>query len=172
MIIVVFGASASGKSTLGKALARSLAWPFVEGDDFHPEANRTLMRSGIPLGDADRQPWLEALARSIAGHLRSGASAVYACSALKRAYRVALVPAQTPAQAMRFVYLAAPKEVLSERLARRRGHFFPGSLLESQLHDLEPPADDEPAPTIEVDATRPTGEQVADVLARLSPAAS
>ena len=167
MIVVVFGASASGKSTLGEALAQKLAWTFVEGDDFHPEANRARMRAGIALDDADRRPWLQALARSIEGRLRAKASAVYACSALKRAYRAALVPSADCAAHMRFIYLAAGREVLVERLARRRGHFFPLSQLDSQLRDLEPPAGGEPALTIEVDATRPTDAQVNEVLERL-----
>ncbi len=168
MIVVVFGAAASGKSTLGQALAQALAWTFVEGDDFHPEANRARMRAGIALNDEDRRPWLDALAGSIKGHLRSAASAVYACSALKRVYRAALVPSSDDARHMRFVYLAASRQVLADRLARRPGHFFPASLLDSQLRDLEPPAADEPAPAIEIDATRPTAEQVDEVLARLA----
>ena len=173
MIVVVIGASATGKSTLGKALAAALGWPFIEGDDFHPESNRALMAAGIALGDKERAPWLEALAHSIGEHVRKGASAVYACSALKRRYRAALLAENTAPptarsvhspQVVRFVYLHASRAVLEERLARRQGHFFPSSLLDSQLNDLEPPGDNEPAPTLTVDATHPVDALVAQTL--------
>lgn len=170
MIVVVFGVSASGKSTLGEALAAALGWAFVEGDDFHPESNRKLMAAGIPLGDAERAPWLDALAQSIAEHAAAGRSAVYACSALKRSYRAALLAHGVPAANVRFVHLHAPREVLEERLARRRGHFFPASLLDSQLRDLEPPGDAEPAPTLSVDATRPVEQNVSEIVQWLEPA--
>ena len=191
MILVIIGASATGKSTLGKALAAALGWPFIEGDDFHPESNRALMAAGIALGDKERAPWLEALAHSIGEHVRTGASAVYACSALKRRYRAALLAEDTAPlavrsvnsplavrsvnsplavrsvrsqQSVRFVYLHASRAVLEERLARRQGHFFPVSLLDSQLNDLEPPGDNEPAPTLTVDATHPVEALVAQTL--------
>jgi gluconokinase len=171
MILIVIGPSASGKSTLGEALARALGWPFVEGDDFHPEANKARMRAGIALTDADRAPWLAALARSIESHAASGTSAVYACSALKRTYRARLVPAGTGSGQVRFVYLDVPRAVLAQRLAHRRGHDFPASLLDSQLRDLEPPRDAEPAPTLCIDGTRTVEENVGEVLARLGLAA-
>lgn len=164
MIVVVFGVAASGKSTLGKALAAALGWPFVEGDDFHPESNRKRMAAGIALGDEERAPWLDALARSMGEHAAAGRSAVYACSALKRKYRVALLAHGASARDVRFVFLHAPRAVLEERLARRRGHFFPASLLDSQLRDLEPPGDEEPAPTFSVDATRPVEQNVSEIV--------
>ena len=167
MIVVVIGPSASGKSTLGEALARALGWPFVEGDDFHPEANKARMRAGIALTDAERAPWLAGLARSIEGHAAAGESAVYACSALKRSYRARLVAPGAGRDGMRFVYLEVPRAVLAQRLAHRHGHYFPASLLESQLHDLEPPGDDEPAPTLRIDGRRTAAENVAEVLAKL-----
>jgi gluconokinase len=168
MIVVVVGASASGKSTIGKRLASQLSWPFHEGDDFHSAENLERMKAGHPLGDTERAPWLAAIARSIADHVARGASAVYACSALKRAYRAALVtPASAPA--LRFVYLHVPRAVLAERLARRRGHFFPPSLLDSQLADLEPPAPGEPVRILTVDATRPVDALVAEIVSALGP---
>lgn len=170
MIVVVTGASASGKSTLGKALAGALGWEFAEGDDLHPDYNRALMAAGIALGDKERAPWLAALARSIGEHVRSGLSAVYTCSALKRRYRAALLADGVPPQAMRFVYMRAPRALLAQRLAHRHGHFFPASLLDSQLSDLEPPGDDEPAPTLTVDATRPARVLLAQTLAWLGAA--
>ncbi|WP_201292814.1 shikimate kinase, partial [Cellulomonas citrea] len=56
------GVSGSGKSTVGRALAHRLDLPFAEGDDFHPAANVAAMAAGRPLTDADRAPWLAALA--------------------------------------------------------------------------------------------------------------
>ena len=167
MIIVVFGVSATGKTTLGQALAQALGWPFVEGDDFHPQSNRALMAAGTPLGDAERAPWLDALARSIAEHAQRGASAVYASSALKRRYRAALLVHTPTPQEVRFVYLHAPREVVAQRIAHRHGHFFPPSLLDSQFADLEPPAEGEPAPVLTVDATCPVDALVAEILERL-----
>jgi gluconokinase len=167
MIVVVIGASATGKSTLGEALAHGLGWPFVEGDEFHSESNRALMAAGIPLGDEERAPWLDALAQSIAEHVRAGSSAIYACSALKRRYRAALLTHGVSPDKVRFVFLHAPRAALEERLAHRRGHFFPTSLLDSQLNDLEPPGDNEPAPTLTLDATRPVDALVTQTLAWL-----
>jgi gluconokinase len=164
MIIVVLGVSASGKSTLGAALATALQWPFFDGDDFHPPQNRALMQSGVPLGDRERKPWLAALARSIGDEARAGRSAVYACSALKRAYRVALME-HFEAAVMRFVFLSVTRAVLLERLAKRRGHFFPPALLDSQLRDLEPPDPTEPAPILSIEATQPVEQSVAEIAA-------
>jgi carbohydrate kinase (thermoresistant glucokinase family) len=164
IVVIVIGAAATGKSTLGKALADALGCPFVEGDDFHPESNRVLMAAGVALGDQERAPWLAALAHSIGERVRAGTPAVYACSALKRRYRAALLAEDTAPLAVRFVYLQASRAVLAERLARRQGHFFPVSLLDSQLNDLEPPGDNEPAPTLTVDATHSVDALVAQTL--------
>lgn len=107
------------------------------------------MRSGVPLGDAERAPWLAVLARRIAQHLAENTPAVLTCSALKRVYRSALLSAATragrDAHAVRFVYLEADPDTLAARLRNRQGHFFPPALLESQLADLEEPAADEAA---------------------------
>ena len=82
--LVVMGVSGCGKSSLGAALARELALPLIEGDDFHPPENVSKMRAGIALTDADRVGWLAALGRELAGR---HAGAVLTCSALKRDYR-------------------------------------------------------------------------------------
>jgi gluconokinase len=133
------GPSGAGKTTVGRALAASLGWPYVEGDDFHPATNVAKMAAGIPLDDADRAPWLAALEQFVAGILAEGGRAVLACSALKHRYRSAMVPANAPPGAVRFVYLAVPPAVLRERLEHREGHYMPPSLLPSQLAALEPP---------------------------------
>jgi len=154
MVIVVMGPSGSGKTTVGVRLAAALGWPFYEGDDFHPPANVARMQAGIPLSDAERAPWLAALAAVIARCVAEGAPGVLACSALRRDYRRALVPPDAPAGAVRFVYLHAEPALLAARLAGRPGHFFAPALLPSQLAALEEPGAGEPAPVLTLDATR------------------
>lgn len=158
--IVAMGVSGSGKSTFGKALAERLGAPFLEGDDMHPPENVAKMHAGQPLSDADRAPWLERVAAALAA--QSG-WAVVSCSALKRGYRDRL-RADAPAAA--FVLLHADEDVLRDRVAHRKGHFMPPSLLESQLATLEPPAADEHALTL--DATRDVDRNVADACAWLA----
>lgn len=144
--VVVMGVSGSGKSHLGAALAQSLGVDFVEGDDLHPPANIAKMRAGTPLDDADRQPWLEAIAGAIAAH--RGQGVVVACSALRRAYRDRLRRADP---ALRLLYLRVPRDELARRLRERR-HFMPPALLDSQLATLEEPAADEHAIVLEAGA--------------------
>jgi gluconokinase len=146
MIAVLMGVSGVGKTTLGRLLAAELGWPFLDADDFHPPANVEKMKSGRPLTDADREPWLAALAAAIRERLARGESAVLACSALKEAYRERL----RVDPCVRFVFLKADPEVLRRRLEQRKGHYFPPHLLASQLADLEEPED-----ALEVDVTDP-----------------
>ena len=113
MVVILMGPAGSGKTTIGRRLAATLGWPYHEGDDFHPPENVALMRAGTALGDAERAPWLAALAGVVAECIGSGRSAVIACSALKRAYRRALVPDGAPPAAVRFVYLRATPGLLA-----------------------------------------------------------
>ena len=116
-ILVVMGVASSGKTVTGKAIARRLHAPFLDGDDFHPAANKDKMRAGIPLTDEDRWPWLAALARGLheaAGHK---GVAVGACSALRRAYRDYLI--QEAGEAILFVFLEGTPEVIGARIATR-----------------------------------------------------
>jgi gluconokinase len=166
LIVVVLGVAGSGKSTLGQALAERLGWPFLDGDDFHWEENNRRMRSGVPLEDAQRLPWLEAMGASMAAYAAAGRPAVFACSALKRRYR-ALLGSYMPPERLCFVYLDVPRSILLERLAARTGHFFPAALLESQLRDLEVPSDDELPPTLHLDGTVSVEQLVAEVCAAL-----
>jgi gluconokinase len=136
MIVLVAGVSGSGKSTVGALLASTLGWPFTDGDALHPAANVAKMHAGLPLSDADRQPWLAAVGAQIDDYLGKGQSAVLACSALKRSYRDPLT-ADRPA--VRMVFLEASREVLTARLRARHGHFFPAALLDSQLAAAEVP---------------------------------
>ena len=141
-LYVVMGVSGSGKSLIGAAFARALGVDFVEGDQYHPTENVRRMKAGIPLTDKDRETWL----RSLAGRLREARDArnglVIACSALKRSYRDVL---RAEAKDLRFVFLKGQRGLIAERLASRRGHFMPASLLESQLDTLEEPSPDENA---------------------------
>lgn len=157
--LVVMGVSGVGKTTLATALAERTGWPAVEGDDLHPEANRAKMAAGTPLDDGDRWPWLRRLADRIGEQEAAGRSTVLTCSALRRRYRD-LLRAGHPS--VRFVYLAADAPVLRSRVAARRHPYMPAALLDSQLAELEPPGDDEPA--ITVDAAAPVAEIVAAVL--------
>lgn len=154
--IVVMGVSGSGKSTVGALLATRLHVPFIDGDDLHPEANKRKMAAGIPLDDADRAPWLDAVAAVLAG-----SPVVVACSALKRSYRARL---RTEAPDVQFIYLAGSPELLRERLSTRSHEFMPPGLLDSQLAILEPPGSDENALTIDI---RLSPEAIVDCAARL-----
>lgn len=148
MNLIVMGVAGSGKTTVGRRLAARLGapWRFVEGDDFHPPANRAKMGRGVPLDDADRSPWLDALrARLDAGAAR-GESVVLACSALKETYRRRLA---APGGDTRFVYLKAELASLEPRLRRRRGHYMKAAMLRSQFETLEAP---EPGTALVVDA--------------------
>jgi len=137
---VVMGVSGSGKSTVGRVLADRLGWEFVDGDALHPPANIAKMEAGQPLDDADRAPWLAAIAARIDEWLAAGTPGVVTCSALKRRYREAIIGGR---RAVRLIYLAGSPALIACRIAGRRGHFMPASLLESQLAALEPPAAEE-----------------------------
>jgi gluconokinase len=153
-VIVVMGVAASGKTTVGAALAQALGWPFHDADDLHPAANKAKMHSGIPLTDEDRAPWLASVSSLIDEVIRGGGHAVVACSALKAVYRAALISRDVPGGAVRFAFLDVPRAELEKRLAGRK-HFFPASLLDSQLDALEKPQD-----AVWVDGTRPVPEIV------------
>jgi gluconokinase len=142
-VVVVMGVSGAGKTTIAHGLAERLGWDFAEGDDLHPAANVAKMAAGQPLTDADRGPWLAAVASWIDGEIEAGRHGVITCSALKRSYRNLLRRPQ-----VLFVYLSVPQAELERRLQSRTGHYMPASLLASQLEALEPPGEDEAALTI------------------------
>lgn len=156
--IVVMGVCGCGKSVLGEGLARALGASFIEGDAFHPPHNVQRMAAGIALSDDDRQGWLEALATELARQHAEGRSTVLACSALKRRYRDVL---RKGAPALRCVHLAGSRALLASRLAARRGHYMPASLLDSQLATLEVPGPDERAITLDASAAPDTLVQAA-----------
>lgn len=148
MILVVGGVSGSGKTTVGALLAGRLGWRFADADDFHPDANIAKMRSGIPLTDADRLPWLRAVAAWMDDRIADGESAVVACSVLKRSYRDLLREGHR--DSVLIVFLDVPREELERRLTSRHGHFFPERLLTSQFSALERPTPDEGVFTVPV----------------------
>jgi gluconokinase len=143
--IVVMGVSGSGKSTVAEGLVDRLGWEFAEGDDFHPPANVAKMRSGQPLDDDDRRPWLGVLADWIGERERAGRSVVVTCSALKRSYRDVL---RNGHPSVWFAHVTVDPDLLRERVAGRTGHYMPVSLVESQLAALQPLRDDEPGAAI------------------------
>jgi gluconokinase len=156
------GVSGSGKSLIGAQLARALDIAFVEGDDLHPPENVRRMATGVALTDDDRHGWLIAIAARLREAQRARMGLVVSCSALKRRYRDLL--RSTGAADVRFVYLAGDRPLLAERMAHRRGHFMPPSLLESQLVILEEPSPDERAWVCDIRDTPDT--IVADLVSR------
>ncbi len=135
MILVIMGVVGVGKTTVGTLLAQELGWEFADADSFHPAANVEKIRRGIPLTDADREPWLERLSDAIRNWILARKNVVLACSALKRKYRLEL----TVGPEVRFVYLKGSPGLIAERLRSRSGHFAGEQILASQLADLEEP---------------------------------
>jgi gluconokinase len=160
--LVVMGVSGSGKSTIGESLAKRLHWSYEDGDKFHPASNVAKMSAGEPLTDEDRWPWLQAIADEIDRLSASGARAVVACSALKRAYREILVHGRDD---IRIVFLDGTQDLIAERLAARKGHFMPPGLLASQFRTLERPGADERPITVSIDA--PVARIVDEIVSQL-----
>ena len=150
MILVIMGVSGSGKTTIAKGLTEKLHWHYQEGDALHPPSNVEKMKSGTPLSDADRLPWLEKIAEKIDEWRAGGVSGVVTCSALKRTYRDIVVGTRPD---VALVYPKGSKALIAGRMAKRHGHFMPPSLLDSQFATLEEPSPDENAITVSIDRT-------------------
>jgi len=163
-VLVVMGVSGSGKTTVATLLAERLGWPFAEGDDFHPPANVAKMRGGTPLTDADRMPWLQAIAGWIDARRAAASGGIVSCSALKRAYRTILIGERRD---VRLIYVRGSQALIGARIAARHDHFMPATLLQSQFDTLEEPAADE-RPII-ADAALTPAAMVEQVLAGLTP---
>ncbi|HEX5595178.1 MAG TPA: gluconokinase [Micromonosporaceae bacterium] len=160
--VVVMGVSGSGKTTVARGISAATGLRFAEADEFHSECNVALMRSGVPLDDGHRWPWLHELAAWMAARSAEGISTVLACSALKRSYRDVL--RQGPPR-IDFVHLDGPAEVIRERLSQRAGHYMPASLLDSQIAALEPLQPDEAG--LVLDVSRPPDELVSAAVSGL-----
>jgi gluconokinase len=161
MIVVLMGVSSVGKTTIGKSLAAGIGWKFEDADDYHSEESRRKMNAGIPLTDADREPWLEVLHKRMLQYRQKGESAILACSALKQEYREVLANGFTENE-MRFVYLHAPRDLIKDRMKSRHHPYMNPNLLESQLATLEIPSD-----AWSVRVTGSPEEAVREILARL-----
>lgn len=159
-VLVVMGVAGVGKSTVAQGLVARLNWPFMEGDALHPQANVAKMQAGVPLTDADRAPWLAAIAAWIDRQRAERQPGIVTCSALKRAYR-RLIVGERPN--VRLVYLRGSRDLVAQRLAGRSGHFMPAHLLQSQFDTLEEPAPHENALTLDV---APPPDQIADEIIR------
>lgn len=162
--VIIMGVSASGKTTVAELLDQRTGVPYAEADAFHPQANKDKMASGTPLTDDDRWPWLRTLRDWMGGQAAVGRSTIVTCSALKKSYRDVLREADGDEF---FILLDAPADVLADRMAARKGHFMPASLLDSQLATLEPLTEDElDGHGATLDATA-TPEQIVDEILAL-----
>ena len=161
-VLVLMGVSGSGKSTVAQELQRRLGWIFQEGDDLHPPANVAKMRSGQPLNDADRLPWLQAIACWIDGQLAAHEPGIITCSNLKRAYRRITIGSR---HGVTLVYLKGDEPVIQQRILNRVHRYMPPSLLGSQFETLEEPGEDEYPVTVIVHGS--IADTVLDLLRQL-----
>jgi gluconokinase len=161
IVVVVMGVAGSGKSTVGPLIAEALGGDYAEGDQFHPPANIAKMSSGQPLDDADRLPWLEAMARAIRDWRAKERPTILACSALKQRYRDILTGGSDE---VRFVFIKGSPELIAGRIGARKGHFMPTTLLDSQFRTLEEPSADA---AIVVDAAQSPAAIAAAAIAAL-----
>lgn len=139
--IIVMGVSGCGKSTVGQLLSDYFHVPFIEGDDYHPGANKSRMAAGLPLTDRDRMPWLLEVGAALDLAIRENGLGIASCSSLKKGYRTVLRDSiEAP---VLFVYLHADYRILEDRLKERKNHFMPTKLLRSQFHILEAPDETE-----------------------------
>ncbi|HWF92645.1 MAG TPA: gluconokinase [Terriglobales bacterium] len=159
MVIIVMGVTGAGKTTIGNLLAAQLGWKFADADSFHSLANVEKMRKGIPLGDADRAPWLMAMRDAILQWIADSSNVVLACSALKSSYREEL----RVGPEVKIVYLKGSWELISSRLRQRHGHFAGESILAAQFADLQEPAD-----AIVADVSLPPEEMVLGIRQQLN----
>ena len=165
-LIVVMGVAGSGKTTIAGGLAETFGVPFVEGDSLHPPANVKKMASGIPLTDDDRWPWLEAIGERMEVERVTGHGVVVSCSALRHAYRDCL--RKKVNGTVQFILLDGSRELIGDRMKKRKGHFMPPALLDSQFATLEKPTPDEHA--VILDISHPIPALLAEAVHSVAPA--
>jgi carbohydrate kinase (thermoresistant glucokinase family) len=165
-LIVVMGVAGSGKTTIASGLAETFGVPFVEGDSLHPPANVKKMASGIPLTDDDRWPWLEAIGERMEVERVTGHGVVVSCSALRHAYRDCL--RKKVNGTVQFILLDGSRELIGDRMKKRKGHFMPPALLDSQFATLEKPTPDEHA--VILDISHPIPALLAEAVHSVAPA--
>jgi carbohydrate kinase (thermoresistant glucokinase family) len=166
-VLLLMGVSGSGKTTIALELRRILGWPYVVGDDLHPPANVQKMRSGQPLNDNDRLPWLQAIARWIDDRLAGGEPGIITCSNLKHAYRRITVDDR---KGVLLIYLKGDHGLIGDRINQRQHQYMPASLLHSQFETLEEPSEDEHAIVVSVRGS--VTETVADLLRKVASASA
>jgi gluconokinase len=159
MVILVMGVTGAGKTTVGGLLAKQLDWQFLDADDFHPPENIEKMKHGIPLTDADREPWLAAIHQALVDYASKNQDVVLACSALKQKYRQKLAAGLD----LRICYLKGSFEAISSHIEHRTGHFAGEAILAGQFSDLE-----EPHNAGVLDATATPEENVRVALSKLN----
>ena len=142
------GVTSCGKTSVGEGLAAELKCPFIEGDKLHPTSNIANMTVGTPLNDDDRWPWLDIIGKAMKAECEKGHGVIASCSSLKKIYRKKL--AEAAGMPISFIFLHGGRELLAARMADRKGHFMPTSLLDSQLKTLEAPGPDENAVHLDV----------------------
>lgn len=166
--LIILGVSGSGKTTVARGLAQHYGYAFLDADDFHSAEAKAQMASGIPLTDAQREPWVAALVHALQTNEQQGRSSVLAFSGLRAAHRQTLRESGVP---MRFVFLQAEPAQVAARLEHRNGHFMPANLLASQYEALQLPTGE--ADVIPIDADAPVAQVLANVIASMeTPTAS
>ncbi len=164
-LFVVMGVAGCGKTTIGEALALALNCAFLDGDTYHPKSNVEKMSRGEPLSDEDRWPWLEIFGTELAkAGTQDQPVAIGGCSSLKKIYRERI--AEAAGEPVLFIYLNGSRDLIAKRMGAREGHFMPTSLLDSQFATLEVPGADEPAISVDIDAT--TQEIVTQAMAKIN----
>ena len=148
--IVVLGVAGSGKTTLARALALHYGHVFLDADDFHTPEARAQMAAGVPLTDAQRAPWVDALVAELQRYASEGRSTVLAFSGLRAAHRQRLRESGVP---VRFVFLRVTPETIAKRLAARSDHFMPPELIASQFGTLQSPAGETDVALVDGDAS-------------------
>ncbi len=156
MILLIMGVTGSGKTTVGRMLAERLGWVYLDADDFHSPSNKEKMHQGIPLTEADRIPWLDAMHAALQAEAAQGKGVVLACSALRQEYRERLMAGLD----VKLIYLRGSRELIATRLAKRMNHFAGVPILDDQFAVLEEPHD-----AVVVDISE-TPEQMVDEILR------